>query len=96
MTATFLRWHRYEDEDGVVFADQRDNFYDASSNRHHSTCYEQVQAGGRTRYQICTIGHPRFGQRFDVIDYSPNETFDRTITGCRCLDLTGGDAGSCG
>ena len=48
-----------------------------------------VGKGGRcTRYKIASVKHPRIRQLVDAIDYSPNETFERTITGCRCLVLT--------
>lgn len=35
--ASFLRWHWYEDERGVIFVDRRDTSYDAEANRHWPT-----------------------------------------------------------
>ena len=60
-TATFIQWRRYEDKDGVIFANRQDTVYDATSDIHKPTSYRQVQAGGRTCYRIVTIGQPRFG-----------------------------------
>ena len=83
-TATSLRWHRYEDENGVAFdVDRRDTFLDANIQR--SFIYKHVGEADRTLYKVVTANHPRAGDLFMTIDYSPEEAFERTITGCRCL-----------
>lgn len=88
--ANFRRWHWYEEADGRPrFTDRRDTVFDARANQYRPSIYLQVDAGrGRTRYHIITRGHPRKGELVDAIDYSPEETFDRIVTGCRFLDLT--------
>jgi hypothetical protein len=43
----------------------------------------EFRADGRLHYQIATIVLPCFDQRVDAIDCSPDETFNRIVTGCR-------------
>ena len=86
-TATFRRWHQCEDETGVVFSDRRDTVFDAERNIHIPTHYRQVKSRGRTFYAIINSNHNRFNRFVDTIDYSPDATFERTVTGCRCIVL---------
>ena len=48
-TATFHRWHQFENEHDVVFADRSDSVNDAQLNLHMPAVYRPVDAGGRTR-----------------------------------------------
>jgi hypothetical protein len=66
------------------------SIYDAKENCERPTTYRQLDADrrGRSLYQIVTICHPHVGQLVNAINYSPDATFERTDTGCRCLTLT--------
>jgi hypothetical protein len=89
-TATSRRWHRYVEKGDLFFADMLDTFHDAEELlRHWPTTYLKIYGGGgRTRYVFSSPGHPRLGQLVNTIGYSPDETFERTITDCRCLVFT--------
>ena len=86
--ATFRRWHRYDDGTGVIFIDRRETVYDSARNIHIPTIYRQINLRGRVRYIPITPNHHRFNQVVNTIKYSPYATFQRTVTGCRCIVLT--------
>ena len=67
---------------------RRGTVYEAETNCQQPIIYQQVNRGARTCCGIVSPrSQPRAGQFVDAINYSPDETFDRTVTGCRCLIL---------
>jgi hypothetical protein len=72
--------------DGVWFVNRAHTVWIAELSRHRPTYYRAVDAGGgRERFKVLTLRHPLKGQLVDAIDFSPDETFNRTVAGCRCL-----------
>jgi hypothetical protein len=88
-TATSRRWHQYEDESGVIVVDRRDTVHDAESNIYLPADHLPVVRCGRTHAKPDRHSQPAARcQLVNTINYSPDESFESTITGCRCLVLT--------
>lgn len=85
-TATFHRGTGTSTK-GVFYLDRGDSSYHAERNIYFPTVYHQINVVGRTRFQIRTANHSRVGYYVNAIDYSPDTTFERVITACRCLVL---------